>query len=31
VTVVSGLTVGQRVVTVGATLLRDGDQAVVIR
>jgi len=31
VTVVSGLSAGQRVVTVGATLLRDGDQAVVIR
>ena len=31
VTVTSGLTLGQRVVTVGATLLRDGDQAVVIR
>ncbi len=31
VTVVSGLAIGQRVVTVGATLLRDGDAAVVIR
>ena len=31
VTVIAGLTQGQRVVTVGATLLRDGDQAVVIR
>jgi multidrug efflux system membrane fusion protein len=31
VTVVSGLAAGQRVVTVGATLLRDGDEAVVIR
>jgi RND family efflux transporter MFP subunit len=31
VTVIAGLAQGQRVVTVGATLLRDGDQAVVIR
>jgi RND family efflux transporter MFP subunit len=31
VTVVSGLSSGQRIVTVGATLLRDGDEAVVIR
>jgi RND family efflux transporter MFP subunit len=31
VTVVKGLAAGQRVVTVGATLLRDGDDAVVIR
>lgn len=31
VSVKSGLSAGQRVVTVGSTLLRDGDQAVVIR
>lgn len=31
VTVTSGLALGQRVVTVGATLLRDGGEAVVIR
>jgi len=31
VTVTDGLAIGQRVVTVGATLLRDGNEAVVIR
>jgi len=31
VTVVDGLTLGARVVTVGATLLHEGDLAVVIR